>query len=312
MHPFRTVACLSLLAAADLAAQTWTFPLNPRATYLRTNSDAPQPPLVLDLGALGIAPGQWVRVGSSGGFRYVNGGGDNHRSLCAVFSASATLLATNVQQRVVDAIAAGPAFASANTYFGNLPMDVPQDFFCSRQGWADAIDVRVPAGATHLFIGVHDSLYNDNVDPNGDHAAVVTLLAAPTLPGTGEHITLKSAVSGVPAQAPDLHVAPPGSTTTVEIGYPLGFVDGSIYAFVADVIATGAAPLQPIPGWWTPNLIWLQFGVLPSSPDWSATWSIVATADFPGTTVIVQAVALTEQARNGLFEATAAHAFAWQ
>ena len=312
MPTLRLLACVSLLTAAELAAQTWTYPLNPRATYLRSNSDAPQPPLVLDLAALGIAPGHWVRVGSTGAFRYINGGGDNHRSLCAVFSASATLLATNVQQRVVDAIAAGPAFASGNTWYGNLPMDVPQDFFCSRQSWADSIDVRVPAGATHLFVGVHDSLYNDNVDPNGDWGVVLTLLPVPTLPGTGEHITLKSAVNGVPAQAPDLHVAPPGSTTTVELGYPLGFLDGAIYAFVADVIPTGAPPLQPIPGWWTPNLIWLQIGVLPATPNWTATWSLVATADFPGTTVLVQAVALTDQARNGLFEATAAHAFAWQ
>ena len=92
--------CLSLLATLALAAtgsaQSWSFALNPRVTYLRTNSDQPQPPLVLDLASLGLSPGQWLRIETVGDFRYINGGTDTYRSLCGVFSANSTLLATNV------------------------------------------------------------------------------------------------------------------------------------------------------------------------------------------------------------------------
>ena len=179
MQPLPLLVCACLAGA--VAAQSVTLPLNPRATYLRANNDSTLPPLVVDLAAANVQPGTWLRIGTTGGFRYINGGADDHQSLCAVFSAGATLLATNVQQRVPGAIAAGPAFASAGTYYGNLPMDVPQDFFCSRKSWATAVTVEVPAGATHLFLGVHDSLYLDNVDPNGDHAVVLSIVPTPAL-----------------------------------------------------------------------------------------------------------------------------------
>src|SRR5262245_33898050 len=117
------------LVIPPLAAQTTTHPLDPRATFLRTNNDLPQPPLVLDLAALGATLGNWLRLESTGAFRYIAGGQDNHRSLIGVFSSSTQLLATSVQQRVPDAIAAGGAFTASATYYGSLPMDVPQDFF---------------------------------------------------------------------------------------------------------------------------------------------------------------------------------------
>ncbi len=301
-----------LVFAGGIAAQTWSFPLDPRRTYLRTNSDAPLSPLVLDLASLGIAPGQWLRIGSTGGFRYVNGGQDGFRSLIGVFSGSATLLATSMQQRVVDAIAAGPDFTSGGTYYGNLPIDVPEDFMCSRELWDNGIDVPVPPGATHLFLGVHDSLYSDNGDPNGDYGAVVTVVPTPSLPGTGEHLTLTSAVNGTPAALPDVHAAPPGSTMVAELHHPVGFLDGEIYVFFADVIATGGQAPNPLPGLWSANLILLQLGIVPNTPGWTDTWTLQAVAGYPGTTVIVQAGALSARARNGVFETTAAHRFEWQ
>ena len=310
--PTRTPFLLALALVAGAAqAQTWTLPMSPRATYLRTNSDAPLPPVVLDLVALGVAPGQWLRIESTGAFRYVSGGADTGRALCGVFSGSATLLATSVQQRVVDAIAAGPAFTSAGTWYGSLPIDVPQDFYCSRTGFGNGVDVQVPGGATHLFLGVHDSLYNDNADPNGDHGAIVTVLAAPAFPGTGEHIVLKAAVNAAPALTPAAHDAPPGSTMTVTLEQPLGLLTGDIYVMVADVMPTGGQVPHPVPGVWLSQMLILQGGTLPGTADWSTTFSLVTTADFPGTTVIVQGGSLTAVARNGLFETTAAHTFDW-
>lgn len=311
IRPLHVVSALALLATG-LAAQAWTFPLDPRATYLRTNNDTAAAPLVLNLAALGVAPGQWLRLGTTGAFRYINGGQDNFRSLCGVFSGSATLLPSNVQYRVVDAIAAGPAFPSGGTYYGGLPIDVPQDFFCSRMAWASSIDVPVPAGATHLFLGVHDSLYNDNADPNGDYAAVVTVVPTPSLPGTGEHLTLKTAVDGTPALLPDVHSAPPGSTMVVELGHPVGFLDGELYLIVADVMPTGGQVPNPLPGLWLGNLVILQFGIVSSAPGWTDTWTLPAVAGYPGTTIVVQGGALSALARNGVFETTSAHRFEWQ
>ncbi len=309
-----SLCCLVATAAlaTEVAAQSWSFPLNPRATYLRTNNDSPLAPLILDLGSLGLAPGDWLRIESTGGFRYINGGQDNYRSLIAVFSASATLLATNVQQRVPDAIAAGPEFTSGGTYSGGLPIDVPQDFFCSRNLWADHVEVQIPAGASHLFIGTHDSLYNDNVDPNGDYGAIVTKIAAPTFGGTSEHIVMKAAVNGTPASSPDVHLAPPGSTITAQLEYPLGFADGSLYLFLADVVPVGGTVPNPLPGLWCEDLIVLKGGLLPSTPDFTDTWTLVVAPGSAGISVFVQCAALTPNARNGLFETTNAHAFLFQ
>ena len=294
------------------AAQTFTYPLNSRATYLRTNQDQQVAPLVLDLAAIGAPPGSWLRVGTTGGFRYINGGQDGYRALCGVFSSDSTLLATNLQQRVPGAIAAGPSFASANTYYGSLPMDVPQDFYCSRTGWAENTVVQVPAGATHLFLGVHDSLYNDNVDPNGDYAAVVSLVPTPTQPGTGEHLELRCSVAAPATSFPDAHAAAPNATMLAEVHHPIGFVEGSLYVVLGDVVATGAPAPNLVPGLWVDDLIVLQFGLVPATPGWIATWTANAPVGFTGTTILVQAGALTTLARNGTFETTNAHRFELQ
>jgi len=193
-HALRSLVLLAI--ASGLAAQTFTFPLDPRRTFLRTNNDTPQPPLVLDLAPLGAVPGTWLRIGTAGAYAYIAGGADNHRNLMGVFSADAQLLATTAPHRVPGAIAAGPAFVSAATYYGALATDIAQDFLASRLGWADSVLVEVPPGASRLFLGKHDR-YVDNHDPNGDFAAVVTVLATPGLPGTGEHVELRSGLGGV-------------------------------------------------------------------------------------------------------------------
>lgn len=159
---------------------------------------------------------------------------------------------------------------------------------------------------------MHDSLYGDNSDPNGDYGAVVTVVPTPSLPGTGEHLTLRCAVDGTPAALPDVHVAPPGSTMTAELHHPVGFLDGELYLFVADVMPTGGQVPNPLPGLYLANPIVLQFGLVSGTPGWTDTWTLQAAAGYPGTTVLVQVGALSAKARNGLFETTSAHRFEWQ
>ncbi len=305
----------ALALAAQATAQTWTSQMDPRATYVRTNNDSPLPPLILDLAAFGAVPGQWLRIQSTGAFRYQNGLPDDGRAMCGVFSSTTTLLPSNVQQRVVDAIPAGPSFgatAAAVTFYGSLPLDIPQDFYISRQLWGDFVEVRIPTGAAYLFLGTMDSLYNDNVDPNGDWGVIVTVIPSPTLAGTGEHITMKSAVNGAPASSPDIHVVAPGAALTAQLEYPLGLIDGAIYLVVADVVTIGSPVPNPLPGLWSQNLILLKAGFLPPTPGFSDAWSITVAPGYSGTAVIVQGVALSDIARNGLFETTNAHLFLFQ
>lgn len=306
----RCVAWLLFAALPTIAsAQSWTFPIDPRATYLRTNNDNPAPPLVLDLASLGIAPGTWLRVGSVGAFRYINGGLDNYYSLGGLFSSSATVLATSTPARVPGALASGPTVLTGGTFFGNLPTEIPEDFQCSYHPWAQDLLVRVPAGAAYLMFGALDSYYADNVDPNGDYAAVVTVQPTPTLPGTGEHLELRGGFAAPPIAFPDVHATSPGGTLAVELAYPVGQANGCLFVVAGDTITTGSLPTPSLPGLWTPNLVVLQYGLLPATPNWTTTWSLPTPGGLGGVTLVLQAGALVPTARNGLYVTTNAHRF---
>jgi hypothetical protein len=164
-------------AAAGFAPAQVIIPLEHRGTFLRTNQDSPIAPVILSLSTLGLAPGDLIRIRILGEYSY-NSAGATTRNSCAVFSSSTTLLATNVQARVPGAIDAGIEFMSAPTFHGSLPTDIPQDFRTGDSVSLDRADVVVPAGATHLFIGAHDSLYGDNQDTDNDFQAEITLLCA--------------------------------------------------------------------------------------------------------------------------------------
>ncbi len=166
-----------ILACAPGAAAQVTFPLHPRGTFLRANQDSVVAPAINTLESLGIAPGDLVRIQILGHYQYDSNPANITRSTVGVFSSSATLLASNLLERVPDAIDAGLDFLSAPTFHGGLPTDIPEDFrLGDTPGMMDHADVIVPAGATHLFIGVHDSLHEDNTDTDGDFAARVFIL----------------------------------------------------------------------------------------------------------------------------------------
>lgn len=302
---------LAVATASALPAQSWVMPLDPRAIYLRTNNDSPLPPRILDIAAVGIVPGDWLEIGTSGTYRTYPNGADDYHSLCAVFSSSSTLLATTVQHRVPGAIAAGPDVTTGNTFYGNLPLDIPEDFLCSRNQWGENVRVQVPAGAQFLFLGVHESYVADNADPDGDFLLLVAKITPPALPGTGEHLTLRSAVGGVPAATPETHVAAPGTTMSAELHYPLGLLDGSIYLLLGDAVTVGQVP-QLLPNVYVQNLFVLRAGVLGNTPGWFDSWSMTAPAGFPGLALLVQGAALSDVTRNAFYETTNAHTFVLQ
>jgi hypothetical protein len=153
-------------------AQT-VVPLNPKATYLRSNQDTVLNAAPILLSSLGASPGDLLRIRALGEFAY-NTSGQTSNVMCAVFSSSATLLASSVQARVPGAIDAGVNWDSGATYRGSLPTDIPEDFLVSNNGTIGGVLVSVPAGAVYIFVGTPDSLYEDNTDLDNDYAAELT------------------------------------------------------------------------------------------------------------------------------------------
>ena len=146
------------------SGSTTVIPLDPRSTYLRALYNEPMMDSVpLELSSLGIQPGDTIHLARRGDFDQGDGWGDTRPWLVGVFSSSSVLWDPSQPRRVPGALEAGTDW---NTW--GLPNDIPEDFFI------DDVLVEVPAGATHLFLGVPDSLFSDNRDPDGDFAVEIT------------------------------------------------------------------------------------------------------------------------------------------
>jgi hypothetical protein len=190
-----TTCFITVAVSCLFAGQAWAgaiLPVDPRATFLRVsdldNTDGPVFDTVpFSLLALGINPGDLVHFDVLGDYSFAMGQPDTGRDMIGVFSTSNTLLDRHLLSRVPGAISAGSAFVTPNTFFDNLPTDIPQDFnFGNRV--PGGLTLTVPAGALYLFISVPSSAYSDNRDPDGDYAASLTPVPEPAallLLGTG-------------------------------------------------------------------------------------------------------------------------------
>lgn len=176
MRPSLSPALLAAVIAGQALAADLS--LDPRATYVRLNDDPALAAAPIDLAALGVAPGDYVRLQSVGDWD--NGPqGDTSTSLVGVFSATSTLLASSERHRVPDAIDAGFEFQTSNTWRGNLPTDIAEDFLISHHASFGSVIVRVPARAAYLFAGPSDSLFYDNADPDGDFGVRLEVVPCP-------------------------------------------------------------------------------------------------------------------------------------
>ncbi len=155
-------------ACAVFADYVW---INPRSTYLRTNADPgaidAQP---IDLQALGILPGYFIKLERLGDFGSTTGrdDGEYNEDMVVVFSASDTLLAPDQLVRVPDAVVAGGVYSTPNTLIGDLPTDIAEDFYV----YIEALCV--PTEARYLFVSGVDSFFGDNFDANHDFALRIT------------------------------------------------------------------------------------------------------------------------------------------
>lgn len=187
------LAVLALCAlAVPLAAQATTVPLDPKATYLHTNSDNSVDATPIALTALGVVPGQCLHMRRVGD--YDNGpGGDTFTSMVGVFSSTSTLLGKAELERVPGALEAGVDVVTSVTYFGSQPTDIPEDFAISTATVTE-VTVKVPAGAAWIFLSTGDQLFYDNSDPDADYGIEFTVGGCWTDLGLG-----LAGAGGVPA-----------------------------------------------------------------------------------------------------------------
>lgn len=307
MNPTSAAAFLFFLPALTVFASAQVqIPVNVRATYLRTGGDASAVPAPgIPLAAIGSGAGQWLNISTVGTYNPGNGS-DTYRSLLCVFSSNGTLLPDGQVARVSGALAAGPAVTTANTYFTNAPTDIPQDFLAAVNQWDNGITVRVPAGASHVFVSVIDSYFSDNADPNNDYRVVFTPTSPATLQGTPEHPTLLSGVNGTPTATPDVKQASAFATINIDVGQHYGTCNGQTFLLMADVFTTGnPVPNGPFPQTFLgASAVLVQVGTVASAP---AHWSVFVPPNVSGSTLLVQAAFLGGAPRNGIFQSSNAH-----
>ena len=180
------------LLTVSMASGAGSIPVlvDARGTYLHTNDsetspdpDVPAPPAIVDLAANGLVPGSTMEISfeiALPGFSYrcpELPGGLAYRTtetftiqpgigLLGVFSTSAALDPASNAHRVPGAIDAGTDAQTPNTFYplvGGELTDIPEDFLIVTPA---GFSVVIPAGATHLFLGVGDSFVSDNCTGN--------------------------------------------------------------------------------------------------------------------------------------------------
>lgn len=165
------LACLALAGAAYLAYASTSsvfIQIDPRLAYLRVApSDKAGDAVPLVLADLNLDPGDTIRIRRVGTF---GGGKGQTTQQAAVFSRSAELLPPSELHRIPGAIDAGEDRVSGETFIGHLPTDIPEDFLI------DDVWIRIPEGATHLFVAPPDTFFRDNKDPDADYGVRITKL----------------------------------------------------------------------------------------------------------------------------------------
>lgn len=305
------LACLAG-PIASAAAQV-QIPVNPRATFVGVASDPGALPAPgIPLTALGLTPGAWVNIATVGGFS-IGGAADNSRGLIAVFSSSAQLLTpvNGLVNRVPGAIPIvhGAPINTPNTYNGNYPTNIAEDFVVARIGWSNGAVVQVPAGAAYVFLsalGNGQTYFSNLSDPNNDYFAVFTPATPAALQGTAEHCELRTGVNATPSATPELKQAAPFTTLSVECVQRFGVSTGELFVIGANVYPTsGAPPVGPLPDFHMGlDALVVQVGSMTTAP---GLWSLFVPPGYAGTTVIVQGFLLAPTARNGIMSASNAH-----
>lgn len=190
-------AALLLALAVNHAAQAVVLKIDPKATYFALNDPQsrgiPNNAQAFSLSALGFSAGQEILLQRLGDFQQGPTGdiqpstglpfSDSSTSLFAVFSSSslitnATLIGsyyTAPQNRLPGALSTGlTSPMSQLTFYGGFSTDILQDFDVT-----NGARVVAPTGAAYIFFSGNDSLFGDNLDPDGDFAVRIAAVPEP-------------------------------------------------------------------------------------------------------------------------------------
>ena len=190
MSRFTCFAMCLLLSGGAASAQT-TIPVDVLSAYLHLDpADLANPAQPIDLASMGLVPGYVIGLECAGDWN-AGPGGDVQTNLLGVFSSDASLLAPSLLHRVPGAIDGGSYNFSGSTWPGGEPTDIPEDFLIGRPG----ISIKIPPGATRLFVTPADIYYRDNSDPDGDLGVTITLISTASVPAGGpnsQHLKLSA------------------------------------------------------------------------------------------------------------------------
>jgi hypothetical protein len=164
--------CGLLLTAAPARAEFFDIHINPQATFFRTSEDQfALEATPIDLGAMGIHPGDRIRLERVGTYQPASYLPDGNTDLVGIFSSSNELLAADQRNRVPGGVSvlAVPTMITQPTFFGNLDTTIPGAIDLS-----SGVVVQVPDTAKFLFVSPNDSFFGDNVSPKGDYGLQIT------------------------------------------------------------------------------------------------------------------------------------------
>ncbi len=172
---FSCALSMSVAAAADI------YPLNSRATYLHTNQDpSAAAALAIPLSGRAYAPGTWITITALGDFKVGGAYDDEYVSMGGLFSSSNVLLEPGAANRVPGAIDAGDDYITSPTWFGTQSTDIAADFAIGLSDSQRSVTLPIPEGAGWLFVGLIESHYSDNSDPDGDLAVAINEVPEPS------------------------------------------------------------------------------------------------------------------------------------
>lgn len=176
----RGLVCLLALTVSALTSprvQAETFTLNPQATYLVTGEVGLPPALSITLGGPGLSPGDIIQLQPLGTVEFCGEGCTFPASLIGAFTSGAAPSAVNVKP-------AGPPIVTPPTAVGfgtcggegSVPTDILGDFGIPAGGLTV---VRIPPGATTLWVALNDCFYADNFSVGLDPLAVTITEGCP-------------------------------------------------------------------------------------------------------------------------------------
>jgi hypothetical protein len=314
LHTIIALNALCIFAATAKAQQI--FPVSPINTFYRTSND---PGAVdsysLPIGAFGVQPGDWLKLRCVGDWN--NGvAGEVLRDMVGCFTANGILLSSTLQHRFPLPIPTGPAFVpDTGTANGNLPMDINEDFWISRSGYVNEVNIQVPPGSIHLWLAVPDIYYSDNTDLDANLGVEVTVISHSAYPGTLEDSELGSAVTRgtgiVVLDHIDTKTALAGDLITAALRSPFGTQASTIGLILADISVTPNIPIGPLPNTYfgIGAAIALPFVLIPAFGLQSVPLVINVPPNFAGFSLWLQGGTISTIARNTFCTITNAHQF---